>query len=441
MEAGALRSGDPERLGPYELVGRLGSGGQGTVFLARNGDRQAAVKLLHAELTADESARARFIREIEVAKRVAPFCTAAIIDADATGDRPYIASEYVPGPSLNKLVQDQGPLTAAALDRLAVGTATALVSIHQADVMHRDFKPHNVLIGPDGPRVIDFGVARAVSGTATVTSRVIGTPAYMAPEQLQGHEVGTAADVFCWAATMVFASCGRPPFGQDTIPAVINRVLHEKPDLGDLQGPLRTLVTDCLAKDPALRPDARRVLMRLLGHDEEPRDRPAAEILTAGSEVAAELTGDATLTRGLSTVTAPEGRPEPRPGGRRSAVLAGIAVLVAALGLAGGLYALSGGGQPLPGGRLGEIADPPAESTGPTPAHRISAPPRARRWPSTSPTPSPGAVRTPMTPWPSAQPSGSAPPVPSDPPSEHPSDPPTGPATGEPSEPAASGSG
>ncbi|MFF5258574.1 protein kinase [Actinomadura viridis] len=306
MEVGALRSGDPERLGRYALIGRVGEGGQGTVFLAEDGDGgRVAVKLLHAELTSDDKARARFLRELEVAKRVAPFCTAQVIDADATGDRPYIVSEYVPGPSLNQLVNERGPLGGAALERLAVGTATALAAIHQAEIIHRDFKPHNVLIGSDGPRVIDFGVARAISGSTTLTSKVIGTPSYMAPEQIQGDEVGTAADVFCWAATVAFAATGEPPFGQDTIPAVINRILHHEPELGDLDGALRDLVADCLSKEPGDRPNARQLLMRLLGHEEPAAAVPAAVPAAAETEADAD-TDDATAILAAGSVLAAE---------------------------------------------------------------------------------------------------------------------------------------
>jgi Protein kinase domain len=269
MQADALRPGDPKRLGSYELLGRLGDGGQGIVFLGRAEDgTDVAIKLLHRELTADDMARTRFLREIEFAKQVASFCTAQIIDADIEGERPYLVSEYVPGPSVLQLVQMEGPISGGALDRLAIGTATALVAIHQAGVIHRDFKPANVLIGPGGPRVIDFGIARVFDSTNTMTSRVIGTPAFMSPEQMRGREFGKEADIFCWAATMVYAATGRPPFGNDSIPAVIQRALNDEPDLGAIAEPLRGLVVDCLAKDPAERPTARQLLMRLLGQED-----------------------------------------------------------------------------------------------------------------------------------------------------------------------------
>ncbi|GAA0369176.1 hypothetical protein GCM10009530_19020 [Microbispora corallina] len=233
------------------------------------------MKLLHTRLTADPEARERFLREVALAQRVAPFCTAPVLHADLAGNQPYIVSEFVPGPSLRQLVEREGPRRGAALQRLAISTATALAAIHRAGITHRDFKPANVLMGPEGPVVIDFGVARALdSPQATATGASIGTPAYLAPEVLSGGAARGAADMFAWGVTMVFAATGRPAFGADTIPSVITRILHAEPDLGDLAPPLRDIVAACLSKNPALRPAAEDVVARLTGGPVAPVPQP-----------------------------------------------------------------------------------------------------------------------------------------------------------------------
>ncbi|GAA0569539.1 serine/threonine-protein kinase [Actinomadura livida] len=261
-----LQPGDPRRLGSYEIVDRLGEGGQGVVYAGIDASgNKAAIKLLRADLAGDTMARNRFVREAQAAKQVARFCTAQVLEADVAGDQPYIASEYVPGPSLYKQITETGPITGAALDRLAIGTATALVAIHQAGIVHRDFKPHNVIMAPDGPRVIDFGIARALDTGQTAATKAIGTPSYMAPEQVAGATLTEAVDVWAWATTMVFAATGRPPFGDDTVVAVINRVMHEQPSLQGVPENLLGLISACLVKEPERRPTAQQIMMALIG--------------------------------------------------------------------------------------------------------------------------------------------------------------------------------
>src|SRR5689334_14404117 len=260
----ALRETDPRQVGGYRLLGRLGEGGQGVVYLAEAPTGSpAAVKLLPP--TTDPQVRSRFLKEVAAAQRLARFCTAQVLDAGIFERRPFIVSEYVSGPSLVEVVEQFGPRGGAALERIAVATLTALGAVHAAGMVHRDFKPANVLLGPDGPVVIDFGLA-AVPGMTTVLSgeAAIGTPAFMAPEQLAGTRVTAAADMWSWAVTMAFAGTGELPFKGESLTSMAYAILHSEPHVGGLPEPLGWLVQRCLNKDAAGRPSARDVLGELV---------------------------------------------------------------------------------------------------------------------------------------------------------------------------------
>jgi serine/threonine protein kinase len=261
-----LIASDPVRIGGYRVAGRLGEGGQGVVYLGESPDGgRVAIKMLGAGLD-DLGARTRFRQEIGYARRVKAFCTAQVLEAGELGGTPYVVSEYVDGPSLAQVIRERGALGGAELRRLAIGTLTALSAIHQAGVVHRDFKPGNVLLSRDGPRVIDFGISTALEEAEVRDEHLVGTPPYMAPEQFGGRRTGPPADLFAWAATMVAAATGSPPFGTGDLPALINRILHAEPNLGDLDGDLRELAARCLTKEPGARPVATRALLALLGH-------------------------------------------------------------------------------------------------------------------------------------------------------------------------------
>ncbi len=254
--------GDPVRVGPYRIRARLGGGGMGQVFLGRSpGGHTVAVKVVRPDLAGDADFRRRFAAEVAAARKVGGFYTAQVLDADTAATPPWLATAYIPGPSLHRAVTDHGPLPAESVAALGAGLAEGLAAVHAAGLVHRDLKPANVLLTADGPRLIDFGIARALDATShTRTSTVLGTAAFMSPEQARAQKVGPASDVFSLGCVLAYAATGRSPFGDGPAPALLYRVVQEEPDLTGLTGPLRDLVAACLAKDPADRPAPEQVL-------------------------------------------------------------------------------------------------------------------------------------------------------------------------------------
>ncbi|MFI6520157.1 serine/threonine-protein kinase [Spirillospora sp. NPDC050679] len=270
----ALTPDDPRRIGDHRLLGRLGAGGMGRVYLGRSPrGRTVAVKVVHPELARDPEFRRRFRHEVAAARRVGGAWTAPVLDADTESPAPWVATGYVPGLDLQRVVERHGPLPAASVLTLAAGLARALQAVHGAGLIHRDLKPSNVLVAIDGPRVIDFGIARSVDASvATRTGALIGSPGFMSPEQVRGQPLTPASDVFCLGAVLAFAATGRQPFGtpEGGPHALLFRVASEPADLTGLTGGLHDLAERCLAKDPEARPG----LAEILGTVGEPGDEP-----------------------------------------------------------------------------------------------------------------------------------------------------------------------
>jgi outer membrane protein assembly factor BamB len=328
-----LTADDPRMVGDFRLHARLGSGGMGRVFLAHSpGGRAVAVKVIHPHLARDAAFVDRFRREVAAAQAVNGSYAAPVVEAGPDDDPPWLATAYVPGPSLAEVVSAAGPLPQDAVLKLAAGLAEALRAIHGCGLVHRDLKPGNVLLAPDGPRVIDFGIARALDGTVlTSAESVLGTPSFMSPEQAQGQPADPASDVFSLGAVVYFAATGANPFGTGHPAVMLYRIVHTEPDLDRLPPGLRDLVAACLAKDPARRPTPAGLSAGLAGVV-PPGDSPAAfwpaPVARLIRDHQAGPPGRPAAS-GSPTAALPEPRPGPGPGlGRRRALaaLAGAAV-------------------------------------------------------------------------------------------------------------------
>ncbi|WP_017583705.1 WD40 repeat domain-containing serine/threonine protein kinase [Nocardiopsis valliformis] len=338
-----LTSGDPDRIGPHRLLARLGAGGMGEVYLARTPQgRLSALKVVKEDLARDQEFRSRFAREVRTAQMVEGPFTPDVVDADPHADLPWMATEYVPGPTLTKAVKGNGPFPEASLRVLTIGLARALQAIHAAGLMHRDLKPDNVLLSPRGPQVIDFGIARAVEGTVlTKTGQAFGTPAYTSPEQVMGQETSTASDVFSLAGVVVYAATGRPPFGSGKAAEVLPRVVGQEPNLDGVPEPLRPLLARCLAKDPTERPTSDEIV-RVLSADPLPSAEhgwlPAQvnQSINAHQHEAHQVV-QASPSGPLQNTTTPLNQPPGSERGRRRTGLIAAGAGAAALLLAAGI--------------------------------------------------------------------------------------------------------
>ncbi|SDJ35428.1 serine/threonine protein kinase [Streptomyces indicus] len=377
MSWSGLRAGDPRRIGGWTLVGRLGAGGMGVVYLAHAADgAPVALKRLREDLADDAEFRARFRREAAALLRVQGACTARVLAVDVDASRPFAVMEYVPGPTLAEHVAEYGPLRGDMAHGFALGLAEALAAIHGAGVVHRDLKPGNVLLSDQGPKVIDFGIAQAADATAlTRTGVAVGTVGYMAPEQLSG-QAGPPADVFAWALTVAFATTGRPPFGTGPVAALLHRIEHEEPDLDGVPAHLRALLTSALSPSPEQRPSAEELLAALAGSGGGGTRVDADEVSTVL----------ATAWQMPEPSPSPSPSPPPLPRPRRPWIAAwtSLAVLLAAMvGLLWAVLPDRGHSSESGGTASGSAPTATATSAPESPATPPSSPPETSAQPTT----------------------------------------------------------
>jgi eukaryotic-like serine/threonine-protein kinase len=402
-----LRPDDPGRIGPYRLRGVLGAGGMGRVFLGTSVDGQlVAVKVIRADLATDPEFRARFRREVTVARKVSSRFTVPLIDADIEGPVPWLATAYVAGPSLADAVTEHGPLPVRSVLELAAGLAGGLSAIHTAGVVHRDLKPSNVLLAHDGPRVIDFGISVAAeTSPLTRTGLLIGSPGYMSPEQVEGREVGAPSDIFSLGAVLAFAATGEAPFGSGSAPTLAYRAVYRQVDLDRVPAEVRGLIQRCLAKDPSQRPTARDLEFAAAPDAVPPTERWVPEAVTRTFTELPEMrdpTRTVTSAR-LSPVSPPAHAGAGRHGAQRQRrrlarplTIASMVVGLLAASAAGGI-ALAASTHQTPGAHAGQAMYRPAT------APATSAP--ASSAPSTSPT----ATAAPATSEPATAPASATP--------------------------------
>jgi eukaryotic-like serine/threonine-protein kinase len=418
-----LQADDPRRVGDYAVLGRLGRGAMGTVYLGRSpGGRLVAVKVARLDLAEDLRFRDRFRQEVAIARAVGGFWTAAVVDADPEAARPWLATEYVPGPTLSEAVTEHGPLPPPAVHRLVAGLAEALLAIHAAGLVHRDLKPSNVLLAPDGPRVIDFGIAKALQTAGlTRTGLLVGTPGFLSPEQIEGRDLSPASDVFALGAVLVYAATGHGPFGQGDIAALMYRAVHGEPDLAGVPAPLRAVAARCLQPRPEQRPAPAELLAEVGTPDtDEWLPEPVRTLVAERTEVLPPVAPTRVPTR---RYTVP-GRSPGASGSARSsgssasagaaANGAASAAGAAANGAASAAGAAANGGGPASPGGPGPLGGPapggtrprerpaqagPAQARGAAPASAGSAAP-ADAPSRPGPAPVPGLAAPASAPWP-----------------------------------------